>query len=47
MKIALFGINTDDKRSGAVFADIITKLFEDVAKVVEIHQPLVETYYGK
>ena len=30
-----------------LFADTITLLFEGIARVVEIHQPLVETYYGE
>ena len=29
------------------FADALTVLLEDVARIIEIHQPLVETYYGK
>ncbi|KAJ8041998.1 Conserved oligomeric Golgi complex subunit 4 [Holothuria leucospilota] len=35
-----------DRRAAVVYADTLTILFEDVGKVVEIHQPLVETYYG-
>lgn len=46
LKLALHGIDGDDRRSSVVFADTITKLFEDIARIVEIHQPLVETYYG-
>ncbi len=37
----------DDKRANVLYADTITLLFESIARVVEIHQPLVETYYGK
>ena len=36
-----------DRRAAVVYADTLTILFEDVGKVVEIHQPLVETYYGR
>ncbi|XP_025115795.1 conserved oligomeric Golgi complex subunit 4-like isoform X1 [Pomacea canaliculata] len=36
----------NDKRAAVLFADTITLLFEGIARVVEIHQPLVETYYG-
>jgi hypothetical protein len=36
----------DDKRTNVVYADTMTLLFEAIARVVEIHQPLVETYYG-
>ncbi|KAL5021531.1 hypothetical protein ScPMuIL_000686 [Solemya velum] len=35
-----------DKRANVLYADTITLLFERIARVVEIHQPLVETYYG-
>ena len=35
------------KRSNVLYSDTVTLLFEDIAKVVEIHQPLVETYYGE
>lgn len=35
-----------DKRSNVIFADTLTLLFEGIARIVEIHQPLVETYYG-
>jgi len=45
LKLAL-NIRTDDKRSNILYADTITLLFEDIARVIEIHQPLVETYYG-
>lgn len=36
----------DDKRASVQYADTLTLLFEAVARVIEIHQPLVETYYG-
>ena len=39
--------DSTDKRANVLYADTITLLFEDIARVVEIHQPLVETYYGK
>ena len=35
-----------DKRANVIFADTLTLLFEGVARTVEIHQPLIETYYG-
>ena len=35
-----------DRRANVVFAEAITMLYEDVARIVEAHQPLVETYYG-
>jgi hypothetical protein len=46
MKLAL-QTSEDDKRGSVLFADTVTLLFEGIARVVEIHQPLVETYYGK
>ena len=33
-------------RAQVILADTLTLLFEGVARVVEIHQPLIETYYG-
>ncbi|CAL1534730.1 unnamed protein product [Lymnaea stagnalis] len=45
MKIALYPDSTD-KRAHVMFADMLTLLFESIARAVEIHQPLVETYYG-
>ncbi len=35
-----------DPRGNIIFADTITLLFEGIARTVEIHQPLIETYYG-
>nr|XP_046241876.1 conserved oligomeric Golgi complex subunit 4 isoform X2 [Scatophagus argus] len=35
-----------DKRAPLVFADTLTLLLEGIARVVETHQPIVETYYG-
>ena len=46
LKIALHPDSTD-RRANVVFADTLTLLFEGLARVVEIHQPLVETYYGE
>ncbi len=37
---------SNDPRANVIFADTITLLFEGIARTVEIHQPLVETYYG-
>nr|CAG4650816.1 EOG090X02VY [Simocephalus serrulatus]SVE94130.1 EOG090X02VY [Simocephalus serrulatus] len=33
-------------RANVYFADALTVLLESVARIIEIHQPLVETYYG-
>jgi hypothetical protein len=40
--------NTDrqDKRYNIIFADTLILLFETIARIIEAHQPLVETYYG-
>jgi hypothetical protein len=38
--------NASDKRASVIYADTVTLLFEGIARVVEIHQPLIETYYG-
>lgn len=35
-----------DARASVIYADTLTLLFEGVARTVEIHQPLIETYYG-
>ncbi|XP_077986073.1 conserved oligomeric Golgi complex subunit 4-like [Glandiceps talaboti] len=45
LEIAL-GTDTNDRRANVIYADTLTLLFEGIARVVEIHQPLVETYYG-
>ncbi|XP_064640478.1 conserved oligomeric Golgi complex subunit 4-like [Lineus longissimus] len=36
----------NNRRSNVLYADAITLLFEGIARVVETHQPLVETFYG-
>ena len=40
------GLNAS-KRANVLFADTLTLLFEGIARIVEVHQPLVETYYGE
>ena len=35
-----------DPRASVIFADTLTLLFEGIARTIEIHQPLIETYYG-
>ncbi len=35
-----------DPRASVIFADTFFLLFEGIARTVEIHQPLIETYYG-
>ena len=46
LKLAL-ATDANDKRANVLYADTMTLLFEVIARVVEIHQPLVETYYGE
>lgn len=38
--------NQSDKRFNVIYADTITLLFEGIARLIETHQPLIETYYG-
>ena len=45
LQSALTG-STNTKRANVLYADTLTLLFEGIARVVEVHQPLVETYYG-
>ncbi|XP_041123813.1 conserved oligomeric Golgi complex subunit 4 [Polyodon spathula] len=40
------GVELSDRRASLVFADTLTLLFEGIARIVETHQPIVETYYG-
>ncbi|KAM9826063.1 conserved oligomeric Golgi complex subunit 4 isoform 2-T2 [Syngnathus typhle] len=35
-----------EKRAPLIFAETLTLLLEGIARVVETHQPIVETYYG-
>lgn len=39
-------IDPQDRRANVIFADTLTLLFEGIARIVEDHQPLVDTYYG-
>ena len=40
------GTMPGDPRFNVIFADTLTMLFESIARTVEVHQPLIETYYG-
>nr|CAH7757940.1 unnamed protein product [Callosobruchus chinensis] len=40
------GIPPSDKRYGVIYADTLVLLFEGLARVIDTHQPLIETYYG-
>ncbi|GJQ85732.1 hypothetical protein Trydic_g12138 [Trypoxylus dichotomus] len=35
-----------DKRYPLIYADTLTLLYEGVARMINVHQPLIETYYG-
>lgn len=45
LKAALDKRSTDE-RAAVIFADVVTWLFESIARIVEVHQPIIETYYG-
>ncbi|XP_060041164.1 conserved oligomeric Golgi complex subunit 4 isoform X2 [Erinaceus europaeus] len=44
--LLVLGTDMNDRRAAVVFADTLTLLFEGIARIVETHQPIVETYYG-
>lgn len=41
-----FDIATAEKRISVAFADTLTLLFENFARVMEVNQPIIENYYG-
>uniref|UniRef100_A0A286X9Y4 Conserved oligomeric Golgi complex subunit 4 n=3 Tax=Cavia porcellus TaxID=10141 RepID=A0A286X9Y4_CAVPO len=44
--LLVLGSDMSDRRAAVIFADTLTLLFEGIARIVETHQPIVETYYG-
>ncbi|XP_006878683.1 PREDICTED: conserved oligomeric Golgi complex subunit 4 isoform X2 [Elephantulus edwardii] len=44
--LLVLGTDMNDRRAAVIFADTFTLLFEGIARIVETHQPIVETYYG-
>ncbi|XP_072515891.1 conserved oligomeric Golgi complex subunit 4 [Salminus brasiliensis] len=40
------GSDFNERRAPVIFADTLTLLLEGIARIVETHQPIVETYYG-
>ncbi|XP_034880701.1 conserved oligomeric Golgi complex subunit 4 isoform X6 [Mirounga angustirostris] len=44
--LLVLGTDMSDRRAAVIFADTLTLLFEGIARIVETHQPIVETYYG-
>ncbi|XP_043937253.1 conserved oligomeric Golgi complex subunit 4 isoform X2 [Protopterus annectens] len=40
------GTDMNERRAAVMFAETLTLLFEGIARIVETHQPIVETYYG-
>ncbi|XP_053558246.1 conserved oligomeric Golgi complex subunit 4 isoform X2 [Bombina bombina] len=45
LQLAL-GSESTERRAALLFADTLTLLFEGIARIVETHQPILETYYG-
>ncbi|XP_015126863.1 conserved oligomeric Golgi complex subunit 4 isoform X2 [Diachasma alloeum] len=39
-------IKCNDDRAPVIYADTMTLLFEGIARIIEVHQPIIETYYG-
>ncbi|XP_063973340.1 conserved oligomeric Golgi complex subunit 4 [Diachasmimorpha longicaudata] len=39
-------IKSKDDRAPVIYADTMTLLFEGIARIIEVHQPIIETYYG-
>lgn len=39
-------LNTPQKREGLFYASALTKLFEQIAQIIDGHEPLVERHYG-
>lgn len=39
-------IVTKEEQSPVIYPQLLEGLFENIAKIIEIHQPLVETKYG-
>nr|CAG4649171.1 EOG090X02VY [Scapholeberis mucronata]SVE93508.1 EOG090X02VY [Scapholeberis mucronata] len=39
-------VESNSIRANVIFADSLTVLLENVARIIDSHQPLVETYYG-
>lgn len=46
MSTGLIYVLITDRHSNVVFANSLTMLFENIARIVEEHQPFVETFYG-
>ncbi|XP_030621649.1 conserved oligomeric Golgi complex subunit 4 isoform X2 [Chanos chanos] len=44
--ILAVGSDVGERRAPVIFADTLTLLLEGIARIVETHQPIVETYYG-
>ncbi|OXU30301.1 hypothetical protein TSAR_016718 [Trichomalopsis sarcophagae] len=43
---AALDVKSTDKKAPLIFANTTILFFEGIAKIVEIHQPIIETYYG-
>uniref|UniRef100_A0A8D8WQE2 Conserved oligomeric Golgi complex subunit 4 n=1 Tax=Cacopsylla melanoneura TaxID=428564 RepID=A0A8D8WQE2_9HEMI len=40
-------IRNNEQRASVVFADLLTFVFENIAREIEAQQPLIDTYYGE
>lgn len=43
---AALDVQSTDKKAPLIFAKTTILFFEGIAKIIEIHQPIIETYYG-
>uniref|UniRef100_A0A914DWB9 Conserved oligomeric Golgi complex subunit 4 n=2 Tax=Acrobeloides nanus TaxID=290746 RepID=A0A914DWB9_9BILA len=37
---------TDDNRKNLLYSDSLFNIFEGIARIIELHQPLIDNYYG-
>ncbi|KAF7990028.1 hypothetical protein HCN44_008702 [Aphidius gifuensis] len=44
--LSALDVKGKDERAPVIFADTMTLLFEKIARIIEVHQPIIETYYG-
>lgn len=40
-------VATAEKRAAVAYADTLTMLFENFLRVIEVNQPIIETFYGR
>lgn len=44
--LSALDVKEKNERASVIFADTMTLLFEKIARIIEVHQPIIETYYG-